>query len=59
MKYALWQEYEPQELGMWVALYLKKAKVEFSREKKDEAILAAQCHLDMLQEHINWAAEQE
>ena len=54
-----WEEYEPQELGMWVHLLLKRAGHRTSRDKRDKDILGAQNYLDMLQEHINWAAEQE
>ena len=52
-----WEDYTPEELGMWVHLFIKRAYHRTQKEKIEKDLTDAQNYLNMMQEHINSAKE--
>jgi hypothetical protein len=48
-----WKDYTVQELGMFVHLFVKRAKHRLNLDKKAKDLYDAQNYLNMMQKHID------
>jgi len=57
-KSSAWKEYTLQELGMWVHLFVKRAKHRKDTQKRAKDLTDAQNYLNMMQAHLDLARQE-